>query len=438
MRNKPLLTAFLLLAAQQVLFLIFFAPITEPDSAGYINMASGLLSSGSFQSEHRLPVYPSFLAFFYLLFGQTNLPIVIFQHLLGLVVWLLFIKVLETDRQRLVFSALYFCDLLYNSYQHAILSDFFFSFLLCLSVWLAWLYHRAGKPVFLFLCGLLLGLGILTKPALKFFPFFILPVLLTGRRPLGRRLAAAAVFLAAPLLVVNLWSFRNYLVQDRFSLLPMESYHYIGRVVNHIEFPEGSVTKDFFMKYLQERPVPRDRKAAVVHAAAADMKAAGLNSSSLDPEFRSIFRLSILRHPFAYMKESGVELFYFFFSAHNLYAKTALKDRLPVSVEKGLRSDRIGATLLKIVVSLHPFYWMLFALLVWFTGVNLGRLFLERDFFLLYVYGLITYIALVSSMANEGLARYRCAIQPLLLYISALALSRIFPGHPRNSSGGGK
>ena len=48
----------------------------------------------------------------------------------------------------------------------------------------------------------------------------------------------------------------------------------------------------------------------------------------------------------------------------------------------------------------------------------------------------MAYIALVSSMANEGLARYRCAIQPLMLFIAALALARLFPGAPGKKHGG--
>ena len=427
MKNKQLLTAFLLLAAQQVLFLAFFPPFTEPDSGGYMDMALGLLSSGAFPGDLRLPGYPALLAFFYKVFGQANLPVIIFQHALGLVVWLLFMKILETDRQKLVFSALYFCDLLYNSYQHVVLADFFFSFLLCLSAWLAWLYRREGKPVFLFLCGLALGLGILTKPVLKYFPFFILPVFLADRRPLRSRLASAAVFLAAPLLVVNLWSFRNYLDEGRFTLLPLGSYHYIGRAVNFMEFPENSVTKAYFLKHVAAAPLPRNRKATAVHAAVEDMRAAGLDFAKLGPEFSSIVRLSITRHPFLYLKESGIELFYFFFSAHNLYAKNGLKGSLPYSAEQGIRSGNIAGTALKVAVSLHPFYWAVFLLFIYFITTNAGRILHERDFVVIFLFGLIAYISLVSSMANEGLARYRCAIQPFLLFFAALALDRLIP-----------
>ena len=423
----PLAAAFLLLAAQQVIFLALFPPATEPDSAGYLNIAAQFLSSGSFPFEHRLPGYPAFLALLQFLFGPGFLPVVIVQHLLGLLVWFIFIKILETDRQKLVFSALYFCDLLYNSYQHAILADFFFSFLLCVSAWLAWLYRRDGNRVFLFLCGLLAGCAILTKPVLKLFPFFILPVFfLAGRRPFRSRLASAAVFLAAPLLLMNLWCYRNYRLEGSYSLLKMESYDYLGRAADFMEFPEHSVTAEFFRKRFSSAPLTRDTKAAAVLGAIADMKAAGVDTSALDAEFKSIVRLSVARHPFLYLKESGVELFYFFFSAHNLYAKFALRDAIPLSVEKGLRSGNLKGALLKFAVSLHPLYWAIFLLFVYYSVFNAIGLVREGDLFSLYLYGLIAYIALVSSMTNEGLARYRCAIQPFLLFFATLALDRLF------------
>ena len=435
MKNRTL-ALFLLLAAEQLAFLVFFPPVIEPDSFSYMAAAAQARDSGGFSSEVRLPGYPAFLSVFYLVCGQHQLPVIIFQHLLGLLLWFVFMRMLETDRQKAVFSAFYFCDLLYSSYQHAILSDFLFSFLLCMSAWPAWLYARERRARWLFLCGLLVALGMLTKPALKLFPFFLLPVFLAAKLPLRRRLAGAAVFLAAPLLAVNLWSLKNYLDKGYYSLLPQESRHYIGRVVNHIEFPANSVTREYFLAQLPEGKVSRDRKAPAVLAALDAMDKAGLKAEVVDAECRQIFRLSILRRPFSYLKESGVELFYFFFSAHNLYAKYALNDRLPVSAEAGLRSGDLPGLALKILVSLHPFYWLLFALLAWFTAVNARGLAADRNFFMLYAYGLIAYIALVSSMTNEGLARYRCAIQPLMLYISALALARIFPGVSGKSAGG--
>lgn len=425
MRNRTLLALFLALAAQALVFLLFFPPLSEPDTASFVSVAVQALNTGSFQADTRLPGYPAFLAVLYAFFGQGGLAVIIVQHLLGLLLWFLFVKLFETDRQRVIFSVLYFCDLLYSSYQHAILSDFLFSFLICLSAWAARLYSRDRRPYWLLLCGLLVGLGIMTKPALKLFYFFVLPVFLAERRPFKARLASVALFLAGPLLIVNLWSYRNYRLTGTYSLMPMESYHYIGRIVNHAEFPENSVAKKYIMEQMPEGRVPRSRRSAVVHAAEENMRRDGIKTGELDSEFREIFKLSILRRPFSYARESAVELFYFFFSAHNLYAKYALGDRLPVAVDRGAG---LSGALLKVAVSLHPFYWLVFFLMLWHAASNAGALWRGRDLFLLYSYALIVYIALVSSMANEGLARYRGALHPLMLFTAALALGSLFPG----------
>lgn len=432
MRNKPLLAAFLLLAAQKLFFLLSFPPLLEPDSGSYIAAAVNALAGGGFGSGTRPPGYPAFLAAFYSLFGPGNLPVIIFQHALGLALWAVFAGMLKTLRERLIFSALYFLDLLYCSYQHVILADFLFSFAACLSAWAVWMYLRARSAAWLLACGAFVALGILVKPALKLFPLFILPLFLLERRPAGARLRAAALFLALPLLAMNLWSLRNYRAGGPYALVPQESYHYIGRVVNHLAFPENSASERFFLARLGGKQVPRDGKAAVSYDVAAGMKAAGIKEDAIYAEFAQVFRLSVLRHPLSYLKESSLELFYFFFSAHNLYAKNALGDRLPVSAEQGLRSGNPGGVLLKVALSMHPFYWGLFALLVWYAAANAGSLAASRDLFLLYAYGLITYIALVSSLANEGLARYRAAVQPLMLLIAAMALSDIL----RRRSGG--
>lgn len=433
MKDKLLLKLLLLLAAQQLAFILLFPPVHEPDSASFITVAAQAAQTGSFSAETRLPGYPAFLAALYLPFGQADLPVVIVQHLLGLLLWLLLALRLETGRQKLFFAGLFALDLLYSSYQHALLSDFLFSFLLCAGALAAGFPRGERRLSGALLCGLFVAAGMLTKPALKFFPVFILPFLLVGPDTWKAKLRYAGVFLLLPLLAVNLWSYRNYRETGRYSMLPMETYHYIGRVVNHIEFPAGSVSEKYFREQMPEGRVPRSSRGDVAHIAEANMRRDGIKTETLDAEFRDIFRLSILRRPFSYVKESCIELFYFFFSAHNLYAKFGLKDRLPVSAEAGLRSGDLGGVLLKIAVSLHPFYWALAGLFFWFAALNWRRLAAGGDLFFLYTAGLVAYIALVSSFANEGLARYRGALHPLMTFYAAVLLARLFPGRTESA-----
>lgn len=428
MKNKPLLWLFLLLAAQQAAFIILFPPFTEPDSAGYISSAMTWLSSGVFVSQTRPPGYPAFLAAIFSFAPNWDLAVVIAQHLLGLLVWALFMRMLETQRQKVVFTVLYLCDLMYSSYQHVILADFFFSLLLCLSAYVVMLYMKTRKAALLWTLSLLITAGILTKPVLKLFPFFILPVFLLDHRPWRSRLASALIILLVPLALTNLWDLRNYRVNGYFAAMPLETYHYIGRIVNHAEFPEGSLAKKYFLSETGTVPAARDRKAPIVFAVMADLRRDGVSDETMDREFKQIFRLSILRHPFIYMKESGEELALFFLSAHNLYAKNALKEKMPVSVFQGLREGRVFPVLLKVLASMHVFYWFIFALLLRHAALSLRGLVTGGGVLQLYMYGLITYIALLSSMLNEGLARFRCEIQPFMLFFAAIVLADLFSG----------
>lgn len=424
MKDRTLTILALLIIAQRLLFILFFPPVMEPDSALYANLGQ-LLSSGlGFDSAVRLPGYPAFLAVCYRLFGQTGLPVIILQHALAVGLFFIFRALLPDRRSKIIFSLLFLCDILYASYQHAILTESLFSFLLCISAIEFHNYTKTGKLPHLLACGALVAAGIFTKPVLKFFPLIVLALLLADRKPLIKKAAAAAVFLLIPLLAINLWSWRNYVQHGKFSLLTFESLHYTGRLVNHIEFPENSLTKEIFLRNIGPGWIPMNRKAAITFATINELRQKkGLTDAQINTEFQQIYVLSIVRHPFIYAKETATEVFYFFFSAHNLFAKHFLKWRLPYSVtEAFLKGDFTGLAL-KLAISMHPFYWLLFLLTAFFTVTRWRALLAVTDSFASYGLALIIYISGVTSMANEGLANYRCPIQPFMLFFSALVIS---------------
>jgi len=427
MKNRTLFLLALLIAAQHIFFLAYFPPILQPDSGGYIAPAQTLASSLSFESTTRLPGYPAFLAVFYRIFGDTNLPVIIFQHLLGLGVYLAVLSMFTNRRSKIVFSVLFFCDLLYASYQHAIVSETLFSFLLCMSAIEFHYYKKTGRLPHLLICGALVAAGIFTKPVLKFFPVIILAFLFAERKPLMKKAASAAVFLLVPVLAINLWSWHNYKHHGKFALLTFETLHYTCRLLNHIEFPKNSVTKESFMRNMDKGWIPMSRKAAITFAIVDDLKKEkGLTEAEINTEFKKIYILSILRHPFIYAKETGREVFYFFFSAHNLYAKYLFKDRLPYSADEAIAKRDFSGLAFKIAASMHPFYWLLFLLTVFFTVTRWRELLAGSDGFATYGLALIVYIGGVTSMANAGLANYRCPVQPFMLFCASLVIAAWF------------
>lgn len=435
MRTRELLRYLIPLAALQAVFIAFIPPLFEPDSASYVTAARQLLDSSSAFMPARPPGYPSFLAAIYSLTGGSDLAVIIVQHLLGLLVWYMTALMLPPGRPRTIFTVFFACDLLYSSYQHAILADFLFSFLLCLSAAVLKRYFDSRKPALLLLFTVVIAAGIYTKPALKPFPLFMALFFLMDPAPWGARLRRAALVLAVPLLLTGLWSLRNYYKAGYFAMVPLESYHYIGRIINHVELPEGSVTRDYLLRERGPDPVPRGRRSQVVYDAMDRIREAGIPGETMDREFRQALPLSILRHPFVYLKESLTELSLFFASAHNLYAKHLLSGKMPGSAGEALRRGDIGPLLLKAAVSLHPFYWMIFL----FTVLSAFRAARPpasgADMTVLYMYAVIAYIALVSSFANEGLARFRGAVHPFMLFFAAGYLDLLL--RKRNAAGGG-
>lgn len=439
MKDRSLLLPALIIAAQYLFFTLFFPPILEPDSAGYIELGRSLAAGLGFDSIVRLPGYPAFLAACYALFGGSQVPVIALQHALGLAVFISALALLPGRRSRYIFTALFFFDFLYASYQHALLAETLLSFLVCMSALAFRAWRRSGSPWYLLACGALLAAGTFTKPVLKLFPAFALLLVLAERRPPLKKAAGAAALLLVPLLAAGLWSWRNHARHGSFALLPFESMHYVGKIVMHPEFPEGSVSREIFQRRVGEAPggLKQKIKSGVIFRVIDDLRAEkGLSDGEINAEFKQVYKLSVLRHPFLTAKETLTEVFYFFFSAHNLFAKHALEGRLPYSVSEALAKRDFAGLAFKVAVSMHPFYWAVFLLTAWFAFSRRRELMMHGDGFAAYGLLFLFYLASVTSLANEGLANYRCPAHPFMLFCSALALAAWFPGRAPDAGKG--
>jgi 4-amino-4-deoxy-L-arabinose transferase-like glycosyltransferase len=206
------------------------AGLPTNDDVQFNNIAWQLAQGNGYRSAadarltaFRAPGYPFFLAGLYMLFGE-NAPLIYLSHcLLGalacVLTWLLVREVLSERGARLagVLGALY----LPHAYVAAVfISENLFVPLFALGILLAIRFLRGGSGWMLVLAGLVLGYATLTRP------FTLLMLLITlaiagWARWRGRRVPAwplpafAVVFLA----VLAPWTYRNYLVFDRFVLV---------------------------------------------------------------------------------------------------------------------------------------------------------------------------------------------------------------------------
>jgi 4-amino-4-deoxy-L-arabinose transferase-like glycosyltransferase len=207
-------------------------PIGPPtnDDVQFNDIARQLAQGNGYRSAEdarltafRAPGYPFFLAGLYVLFGEYAAVVYLSHCLLGalacVLTWLLGREVLSEGGARLagVLAALY----LPHAYLAAVFySENLFAPLFALGILLAIRFLRGGGGWTLALAGLVLGYATLTRP----FTLLMLPITLAiagwawwrgARIPVW----ALPVFALAFLAVLAPWTYRNYLVFDRFVLV---------------------------------------------------------------------------------------------------------------------------------------------------------------------------------------------------------------------------
>ncbi len=185
------------------------------DSQKYIVIAENLLATGSFSYieagdgeptltpvTDRMPLYPYFVAGMMAVFDEGTLTaIAVSQAFLdGLTIALLALAAAAIDR-RLAIPTAVFAAIAPNLLVHAsyILTEtvFLFFFVAALTA-LLWALRGWRTTTMLVCAGLALGLALLTRPVMMFFPLFLFPTLLyafpSARKvPLGRTAMLAGI-----------------------------------------------------------------------------------------------------------------------------------------------------------------------------------------------------------------------------------------------------
>ncbi len=204
-------------------------PETWGDTPRYDEIA-GYWSSGWSPWEAVAPVdlrggltYPLLLSGLYSLFGHAVRPVIALQHFLGLLLIPLSYNLARqafSPAVGLLAALLVALDPALIRYEHRVMTEIPFTFLFVL--FLLGLTHqmRTGRLWPLALGGVSLGLAILTRPNMQFFPI-VVPLLLLGgelarrgRSPVGPLLRSTVlsslVFLVATATVVAPWVVRNH------------------------------------------------------------------------------------------------------------------------------------------------------------------------------------------------------------------------------------
>ncbi|MBA2449361.1 MAG: glycosyltransferase family 39 protein, partial [Chloroflexi bacterium] len=243
--HADLLALILILAVGGALRLAFFprAPVfIGGDTSQYYVPAAALLNGEGFPLPlKRPPLYPLFMAFVGWGLGPDLRGLVAVQHVLGLGVALLAYGIGRLAFGRLVgllsgLAAAVSGGLLI--YEHYVLTEALFTFLLALAVFLSMLALRRDAVGWYVVSGLAIGLATLTRPHALVLLLLVPLVALHYRRRGRPTLRAAVVAGAAAGLLLVPWMARNLAVHGAFTLVGAAGQNLIFKTANlhHGEF----------------------------------------------------------------------------------------------------------------------------------------------------------------------------------------------------------
>lgn len=235
--HRALILIVLLALVLRVGFLVAVQPwdaqvreshVLVKDASEYHALAVGLLEERSFASfgALRTPGYPVFVAAFYALFGTEPWPVLLLQTFIGvgsLLLLYILTKRILSRRAALLAALLYAVEPHTVMYCSTLLTDTLFTFLFLASV-VALLHGLQRKQIGLTVGGgLLLGLATLVRPVVQFFPAVAVAIIAIYAGLKWRfRLAAAATFIVAFVLVLSPWLVRNRAAYGHASLSSIE------------------------------------------------------------------------------------------------------------------------------------------------------------------------------------------------------------------------
>jgi len=213
----------------------------QGDGPAYINYALKLSGEDVSQSYfYRSPLYPLLLAVIVKIFGMESLGriVIVIQYLLifcASIILFKTIKLVLTEQQSLISVLLFFFSFSTIYYGYMVLTEILamLLFLLSIRALMKWIDRKSGY--FLLLSGILTSLLILSRfntlPLIAGFLFIIVYSLIFAERPKSvySVLVKAFIYLLPLVIVLNIFAFYNYRVNDLYRLFPTGGSPLISR-----------------------------------------------------------------------------------------------------------------------------------------------------------------------------------------------------------------
>jgi len=247
-QHKYILILIVILAfLLRLLFVKNNSSLPYSDAAVYDNLAFSIAQGNGYVnlngSPHSFypPAYPFFLSMIYSLFGHSYAVVRIIQSAIGafsiLFIYLIARKYISQILS-LTVSALFLMYLPFIRSAGLLLTESVFTFILLLIIFYILRTQERDSVGDYIILGLLLGVGMLTRSVMLFFPIFLAPLFLWSLKKWGKKAILNYVVMSLVFLTVVLpWTFRNYSVYRR--LVPISTASGLGFYSSYC--PKGGV-----------------------------------------------------------------------------------------------------------------------------------------------------------------------------------------------------
>jgi len=227
--TKAILFIFFLALFVRVLAAFLLGGFTDPEAWEYEDIARNLVHGkgmvinfiGEDYYGYSTPLYPAFAAFIYKVFSPDTSAVIIGQIIISsLLCILIYLIALKAFNHKIAYFSVLLCALhpgliIYSSLKlHALSLDAFFISLVIFSFIL--LLEKPGIKYALF-AGASYGLCMLTRSTIVLF--FIIGlglVIYFNRNQLKKALVCSLLVIIVSGLFIGSWSYRNYLIYERF------------------------------------------------------------------------------------------------------------------------------------------------------------------------------------------------------------------------------
>ena len=413
-----IILGFLLL--ERILLCLFLPPIIEPDTLSYKKPAVVLLENGNFEGmKYRTPGYTLFLASVYSMI-KSDTAVVFIQHILGLIVIFLILKMLPAENLKIIVAFLFLIDVQVVRYEHSIIADFLLAFMFTGYIYFKSVFFQTRKTKFLFFSSLFLAYAFITKPVLKLFPYVsvVVLVLFLIKKESGFKDIAGKVFIfICPVLILWVgWSMRNYKQFGHFGLTVSSGVQLTVACEDFIDFfsPLHYEIKQAYKRRLDMGKLPR---SSVINYVIKDVEK-DYKGSEVNKKLAEIAKEAIFKHPDKYVLRGIKETFFFYFSNDSILTVFFDKMRYGSMLDAFRKGGVSGFTIAKFFLNFYIFWWFVLAGFGVFVGSKIKgikKTGILETLILLSIF----YINGVSVFADFGIPRYRMPIQPLMILCSA-------------------